>query len=123
MEQIELHSHINGYHVYKDIWNPVIGENLRGEMEPTNIEDPYAVCVKKENLVVGHLERGYDGKLSQTIYFFLRADQSASCRITVTGHPVNMGDNLGMKVPCTIEVRGRREYIRVLGTTLSNYIV
>ena len=36
------------YHIYKDIWDAVIGEGLRGEREPnTNKSDWYAVTIKR----------------------------------------------------------------------------
>ena len=61
-------------------WSTV-GEILLGEREPDNFEDYHAVCVRKDRRVVGHLERGVSGRFTQ---------------------PVNLGDNLGMKVPYKI---------------------
>ncbi len=49
---------IRGYHVYKDIWTPHIGEVLDCQAEPGNIHDLYAVVVKKPSgLTVGHVPR------------------------------------------------------------------
>ena len=48
---------IQGYHVYKDIWDAAIGEVLACEREPRNVEDRYAVAVKKDGTVIGHLPR------------------------------------------------------------------
>ena len=45
---------------YKSIWTPKIGEVLSTEREPGNLVDKYAVCVKKENEIVGHLPLGKD---------------------------------------------------------------
>ena len=45
----EMISYVNGYHVYKTLCNPLIGEFLSFEREPDNPVDKYAVCVKKEN--------------------------------------------------------------------------
>ena len=36
-----------GFHIYKDVWNPVIGETLTCKPEFGNIHDPYAVAVCK----------------------------------------------------------------------------
>ena len=46
-----LISCVRGYHVYKDIWDPVVGETLNCEREDRNPQDPYDVDVKK----IGHV--------------------------------------------------------------------
>ena len=40
-----LTSCVRGYHVYKDIWNPPVGETVDCEREDRNPEDPYAVAL------------------------------------------------------------------------------
>ena len=95
LREVEFNCHVTGYHVYKTDWHPFIGEILPAEMEPTNIADKYAVCVKKDGNVVGHLEKGRSGRFAKTIFFFLRADAMGSCSITVTGRAENLGDNKG----------------------------
>ena len=67
-----------------------------------------------ENDIVGDLERGVSGGFARTIFFFLRADHTASCVARVTGQPVNHGDMLGMKVPCKIRLTGRPQFLRIL---------
>ena len=41
-------SFVKGYHEYKSIWTPKIGQILSTEREPGNVVHKYAVCVKKE---------------------------------------------------------------------------
>ena len=36
---------IRGYHVYKEIWEPAIGEQLSCKREDSNTKDQYAVAV------------------------------------------------------------------------------
>ena len=54
---------VRGFHVYKDVWRPVIGEELRCQREEDNPRDPYAVTVTKSCTgvvgveVVGHVPR------------------------------------------------------------------
>ena len=43
MERFTINLCIRGYHVYKDIWNPLIGETLNCQAEFGNVHDPYAV--------------------------------------------------------------------------------
>ena len=45
---------LSGFHVYKDVWNPVIGETLFCTPEFGNIHDPYAVAACKGVEIVGH---------------------------------------------------------------------
>ena len=47
LRNFEMVSCAKGYHVYKTLWNPLIGEFLSCEREPDNSVDKYAVCVKK----------------------------------------------------------------------------
>ena len=59
----ETDSFVNGYHEYKNIWTPKIGETLSTECEPGNMVDNYVVCLKKYNEIVGHLQLGKDESL------------------------------------------------------------
>ena len=54
----EIDTYVKGYHVYKNIWKPTVNEELETKMEPDNVMDKYAVCVKKNTSVVGHLPLG-----------------------------------------------------------------
>ena len=100
--------------MYKTLWNPLIGEFLLCEREPDNPMDKYAVCVKKENKIVGHLPLGKFGKFAKTIFCFLRADELSSCKIVVTGNPVNLGDGEGMQVSCKLIFTGIEKCIDTL---------
>ena len=44
-----------GYHVYQDVWEANHGEILCCFHETGNAFDPFAVCVKKDAEVVGHV--------------------------------------------------------------------
>ena len=47
---------VRRYHVHKDnIWNPSVCETLNWEREARNSQDPYAVCLKKDDTTVGHV--------------------------------------------------------------------
>ena len=53
----EFESMVRGYHVYKDIWDAVIGQTLPCLIESGNESDPYAVAVKEGSTIVGHVPR------------------------------------------------------------------
>ena len=48
---------ILGYHVYKNIWNAIVGDQLPCTRETSNRHDPFAVAVVKDDAMVGHIPR------------------------------------------------------------------
>ena len=50
-------------------------------MEPDNV----VVFVKKNNVIVGHLPLGKDGRFAKMLFYFLRADRYAECKVKITG--------------------------------------
>ena len=83
-------------------------------MEPANPADKYAVTVKKNNVVVGHLPLGCSGEFAKIIFYFLRADECSECKVIVTGKPVNRRDGDGMQVPCFLKFHGQKSLIGIL---------
>ena len=69
---------IRGYHVYQEIWEAAVGEVLVCEREPRDVEDRYAVAVKKDGTVIRHLPR----KVSRICSLFLRRGGSIHCTVT-----------------------------------------
>ena len=78
----EIDTYVKGYHVYKNIWKPTVSEELETEMDPDNVMDKYAVCVKKNTSILGHLPLGKNGKSAKMIFYFLRAHQDAECKVS-----------------------------------------
>ena len=106
-------STIKGFPVYKEIWNPVKGEDLDIRMEPKNPTDKYAVCIEKNENVLEHLPREKYGRFSKTIFFFLRADENGSCKVRINkSKAINRGD--GMEIECTLEFIRQRRFINIL---------
>ena len=69
---------VHGYHVYRRIWSSAVEEILYCEREPTNSQDRYAVAVKKDETVIGHLPR----KVSRVCSLFLRRGGTVCCRVS-----------------------------------------
>ena len=59
---------IRGHHVYKDVWTPVVGEELMYQCELGNPRDPFTVSVLKGSTIVGHVPR----KISAICSMFLQ---------------------------------------------------
>ena len=51
----EVKSRVRGFHVYKELWTPYVGENLQCIRESGNRDNPFAVAVKHNNDTVGHV--------------------------------------------------------------------
>ena len=84
---------VGGYHVYKEIWTPELGEVLMVCKELDNIHDGHAVCVKKDGAIVGHVLR----ELSSMMDVFIEKGGVVTC--TVTGR---CKKGKGLEVPCVL---------------------
>ena len=90
-----LNSYIRGYHVYKDVWTPVIGEILTCCQEPNNVKDSEAVAVKSDDssCILRHVPL----YLSKWVSHFLKKSTNKATT-EVTGTKVNCG--VGLEVLC-----------------------
>ena len=71
----KMESYVQGYHIYKDIWTAMIGEDLLCEREPFNVVDRYAVAVLKDDTIVGHIPK----KISRIRSLFIVRDGAIAC--------------------------------------------
>ncbi len=101
---------IRGYHVYKDIWDAVVGEILDCKRERDNVRDRYAVAVLERDRIVGHLPRKY----SRLSSLFL--DKGGSITCTVTGRRRFSSDLVqgGLEIPCLVTFRSSKNTIKKL---------
>ena len=104
---------ITGYHVYRDIWTPEIGEILSCEVDPTNPFDCYAVSVISDGETVGHVPR----TVSKTITNILLAD--GKVEVTVIAKPKRTRRN-GIMVPCKYILEGPQSFIEHAKTDICN---
>ena len=111
---LELETYIKGHHVYKEVWTQEVGEKLNVLMEPDNRVDKFAVCVEKNQTVVGHLKKGDSGKFAKTIFYFLRSDTYCNCYAEVSGKRCNLKDGEGLQVPCKIIITRLKKYVNIL---------
>ena len=84
--EFEIHAYVKGHHVYKNIWNPKIGESLDAQIEPNNLVDNYAVSIRNSGKVAGHLKKEATGRFAKTIFFFLKGDPYLKEKTTTSGH-------------------------------------
>ena len=82
---------IRGHHVYKSIWTPFVGEQLVLQRDERNKYDRYAVAVKKEKKIVGHVPKELSKKCSD----FLKSGGVIGCEVTGKRRK-----GKGLEVPC-----------------------
>ena len=93
---------MRGYHIYSDIWEASVGEQLPCEREAGNGADPFAVAVKRSGAVVGHIPR----KISSVCSLFLR--RNGAMKVEMIGGRRYSADlpQGGLEIPCTITFEG-----------------
>ena len=57
MLSFSVQAMVRGYHVYKDIWDAVVGEEFPCRCKNGNRVDPFAVAIVRGNTVIGHVLR------------------------------------------------------------------
>ena len=64
INSFETVSNVKRHHVYQGTWDPKTGETLLTDREPGNPKDKYAVSLKKNECIVGHLSLGKTGNFA-----------------------------------------------------------
>ena len=114
----EYDSFARGFHVYMDIWNPVIGEILKCKREPTNEVNKHAVAIMcsdslgKES-VVGQIPHN----ISKFSSMFLTIPSTAIV-VEVLGKRVNRGSGYGLEIPVKYRYYGQEKLIQWLAKKL-----
>ena len=75
MESFEFTSAVRGCHIYKEIWEPSVGDKFVALRELHNQFDKYAIKVLNGEETVGHLPREY----SRIAWYFLAHGGSDIC--------------------------------------------
>ena len=113
----EYDSFARSFHVYMDIWNPVIGEILKCKREPTNEVEKHAVAIMcsdslgKES-VVGHIPHNKFSSMFLTI-------PSTAIEVEVLGKRINRGSGYGLEIPVKYRYYGQEKLIQWLAKKLA----
>ena len=98
---------IRGAHVYKDVWTPVIGEELISQHELGNLRDPFIVSLVKGTTIVGHMPR----KISAICSMFLQIGGIINCCVISSKQYLKNLVQGGLEVPCKLKFTGDKESI------------
>ena len=97
-----FNSFVRGYYAYIDSWDPKVGDkNLELVPEEDNQHDDFAVAIKSEDRIVGHVPKN----LSKIMNRFTKIP-SCSLRGKVTGKRMNKGAGYGLEIPVVYELIG-----------------
>ena len=112
MAVYEMESCVRGYHIYKDIWTSVIGEDLLCEREPFNSVDRYAVAVLKDDIVVGHIPKN----ISRIRSMFLARGGAITCTpIGGRRYSAELPQG-GLEIPCKFVFNGKQNEVEKVET-------
>ncbi len=101
----EFSSYIRGFHDYKEICEPTIGEVLPLKKEEANPHDRFAVAVILDGSVVGHLPFN----VAPVVSYFLGIEGNAG-QAEIIGVRVNRGAGYGLEIPCIYRFFGNQNY-------------
>ena len=97
MEMFQFVSAVRGYQIYKDIWEPSVGEKLIAHRDFGNQFDKFTIKVLNGEETVGHLPREY----SRRAWYFLA--RGGSITLEVTGRRRHCKQLCGgMEIPCCV---------------------
>ena len=68
-------------------------------MKSGNEVDKYAVCVKKDEVIVGYLPLVETGRFAKLIFYFLQAGYYGNCNIVITGEKLILAATRECKCP------------------------
>ena len=108
--ELKIQTALRGYHVYQDIWTPVLDEEFTCRQDADNKHDRHAVEITSttEDEVHSHLPL----EISKVSYFFLEHGGTIAGKVTSTRRYCK--ERGGMEIPCELTYCGKRKHIRKL---------
>ena len=114
LKEFEMDTYVEGHHVYKDTWNPEIGESLDAQIKPNKSVDKYTAFIRKSGKIAGHLKKEATGRFAKTIFFFLKGDAYSKAKTIISGRRFNLGDGESLQVTCKVKLVGQGKFINLL---------
>ena len=101
---------VRGFHEYQLIWKPKLGELLNTELDTLNIHDQFAISVKQDHLIVGHIPR----EISKFCHYFIRRGGVITVEIVDTKRRRSDLPQGGLEIPAHLIFCGQDKDIKKL---------
>ena len=106
-KRYSFNSFVRGYHAYIDSWDRKVGdENLELVPEEDNEHNDFAVAIKFEDRIAGHVPKSPSKIMNRFTNI-----PSCSLRYKVTGKRVNRGAGYGFEIPVMYEMIGPKKVV------------
>ncbi len=112
-----LESAVRGFHEYQTIWKPKLGELLTTEPDPYNIHDKYAISVKRDHLIVGHIPI----ELSKFCYFFIKRGGIITVEVVDINRRISDLPQGGLEIPAQLIFVGSEKDVDKLSDLIGTY--
>ena len=106
-QRFEIPCASRGFHAYRDIWRPKLGEKLEVDQEINNVHDPYAISLQTkikgkltESEIVGHIPR----EISRFCHYFINYGGKLETRVTSTRYRPSPIPTGGLEIPILLIV-------------------
>ena len=93
--------------MYESIWAVAHGERIGCIREPLNANDRYAIALKKDGAVIGHLPQ----KISRICSLFIRRGGTIECIVTGTRRYSSDLPQGGLEIPYSLLFSGEKKEI------------
>ena len=93
---------VRGFHVYRDIWNPQIDEELICLHEERNLFDMFSIktCRTSDRAIVGHLPR----EISRPTKYLIDRGAKVTAKLSSTNYRKSPLFQGGLEIPCIVTV-------------------
>ena len=116
-----------GFHAYREIWRPKLGEKLVADQEINNVHDPFAISLETkvagkltESEIVGHIPR----EISRFCHYFINYGGKLEMRVTSTRYRPSPIPTGGLEIPILlIVIKGdsTKEVFEEMETLVKSY--
>lgn len=108
LKQFEMPCASRGYHVYREIWKPALGEHLQMSQELGNVHDPFAIAIKVKirgrltnDEIAGHIPR----EISRFCHYFLNYGGTLEGRVQNAKYRPSPIPSGGLEIPIILIVK------------------
>lgn len=106
-QRFEIPCASRGFHVYREVWTPRLGQSLKVEQEINNVHDPFAISLGTkipgkltDKEIVGHIPR----EISRFCHYFLNYGGKLETRVTCARYRPSPIPTGGLEIPILLIV-------------------